>query len=202
MTLSTSAAHGRPRQRGPHPSGHRSKWRATARVSVFGDGNGWIPAILRADEAGHEDVRVFFVSLLCDCGKPKHQGSTGIRFQLIVGEGVLDEGPDFRRVDPDSGQQPPLPRVGGQTLCTGSGDEREKDDAGKQPPKSLVRVNKLENLLLWVREGPGCRWRWPGSPPRLIRERCRYFRKGRNPAGAKWQAVKAGLRESERGSPK
>ena len=108
-------------------------------VSVFGDGNGWIPAILRAEEVGHEDVRVFFVSLLCNCGKPKHQVSTGIRFQLIVREGCLDESPDFRRVDPDPGKQPPLLRVGGQTACTGGADERDQDDAEKLSGQQSVQ---------------------------------------------------------------
>ena len=114
----------------------------------LGDGNGRRPDILRAEESGHEDVRVLCLIGIANRSKPQYQIPVGIRFQLIMGKKGLDEGLDSRRIDLGTGQQPPFPRVRGHALRNGR-NGGEKNYRTEEFPSALpVRCKHSAELLV------------------------------------------------------
>ena len=85
-----------------------------------------MPTVLRADQAGHEDVRVLGLVGVANRGKSQKQVSAGTGFQLIVGKERLDESLDSRRVDLDTGQQLPFRRIIRLEFYTRGGEGQEK----------------------------------------------------------------------------
>ena len=117
-------------------------------IIAVGERNGWIPAILRPDEARQEDICVR--RFRGTAANPRTRSPTG-PVSTDCGKRKSPRKPGLPAVDLDAGQQPPLPRVVCQTLHRRGGDRQEKCSEKKHSPQLPY---SLRNSLPGANNGP------------------------------------------------